>query len=78
MRAWGLELAFRDLRFVVSVFGIRVWGSRFGFEFFGVRFVFAPFGETKRQGLKMSEAEGGGGRAECKTDGTKAGVTCHV
>jgi hypothetical protein len=74
----GLKLAFGDLWFVVSGFGIRVWGSGFGFEVFGVRFVFSPFGETKRQGLKMSEAEGGSGRAECKTDGTKAGFTCDV
>ena len=78
LRVWGLGFGVWYLRFVVSGFGIRVWGSGFGFEIFGVSFVFSPFGETKRQGLKMSEAEGGDGRAECKTDGTKAGVTCHV
>ena len=58
-----------------SILGLEIWVM--GFRV-GLRFVFLPFGETKRQGLKMSEAEGGDGRAECKTDGTKAGVTCHV
>ena len=30
----------------------------------------APFGVTTRQGVNMSE--GGGGRAECRSEGTKA------
>ena len=44
LRVWGLGFAFWDLWFVVSGFGIRVWGSGFGFDIFGVIFVFSPFG----------------------------------